>query len=269
MIRQITTYPTTPSLEFGANVRKFDKSLDELVQDLKDTIKANGLNALTAFQIGSSLNVIVIKQDKADFLELINPKMIKQSGTVTPIEMTAYFPGLSAKTKRYKEITIMYEDRNENQHFLDADGDFAITLQRKLDYMFGANFRVRLNKQETALLDSKLQYGTNAITNNGCPTVFKKDKLIHFFKYLFAITLIGAFAKFLLNKNLVHLLNVAENFSMIVLFILIIIYFFYAQYEAKQYKNCSSCQIGNIIGIVTISLIKLLVLVFVNYLLFW
>jgi len=269
MVRQITTYPTTPSLEFGANVRKFDQSLDELIDDLKDTITANNLSGLAAFQIGSPLNVIVIKQENGEFLELINPRMIKKEGQIAPIETTAYFPGLSAKTKRYKKITIMYEDKNEQQKFLSAEDDLSVLLQRKLDYMFGANFRVRLDEREKALLDSKLQFGTDAITDNGCPTVFKRDKILNTFKYIFAGSLILAFFKFFLSNHMAHLLGILEGYSSAILFILLIIYFFYAQYEGKQYKNCSSCQIGNIIGTTAISLAKLLILLVINYLLLW
>ena len=62
MIKDIVTYPTMASLEFGANVRFFNEELVSLINDIKDTMEANELTALAAFQIGSSLNVIVIKQ---------------------------------------------------------------------------------------------------------------------------------------------------------------------------------------------------------------
>ena len=156
MIKEIVKYPTTPSKEFGASVRSFDTELFELIQDLKDTIEANNLHALAAFQIGSPLAVIVIKQNDGEFLELINPMVIKREGTIHPVETTAYFPGLSATTTRYEKIKIMYSDRDDTQQFLEAEGDLAVTLQRKIDYLFGANLRLRLSKEEEAVFDSKL-----------------------------------------------------------------------------------------------------------------
>ena len=104
MVKKIITYPTTPSLEFGANVRFFNDELFEVIQDLKDTMEENKLNALSAFQIGSPLSVIVIKKDNDEFLELVNARVLKREGSVTPTERTAYFPGMSAKTKRYEKI---------------------------------------------------------------------------------------------------------------------------------------------------------------------
>lgn len=260
MVREIVQYPTTPSLEFGGNVRHFDESLFELIKDLKDTMEANNLNALAAFQIGSPYAVIVIKKEDGSYLEIINPRIIKRDGTVEPTETTAYFPELSAKTRRYEKIKLMYEDREGKQQFLDADGDLAITIQRKIDYVFGSNFRVRLSEEERKLFDSKLEFGTDAITDNGCPTVFKRDRILQLFKVFFISAILGLVGSFFVSEETLVTLQSVENYLMISMLGLIVIYFFYAQYEGKQYKNCSSCQIGNIIGTSAIELVKLLVL---------
>ena len=265
MVKEIVKYPTTPSLEFGGNVRHFDESLFELIGDLKDTIEANNLNALAAFQIGSPYAVIVIKQEDGSYLEIINPRIIKREGTVEPTETTAYFPGLSAKTKRYEKIKLMYEDREGNQKFLEADGDLAITIQRKIDYVFGSNFRVRLSDEERKLFDSKLEFGTDAITDNGCPTVFKRDRILQLFRVLFISAIIGLVGSFFVSEETLVTLKSVESYLMASMLGLIVIYFFYAQYEGRQYKNCSSCQIGNIIGTSAIELTKLLVLFIASY----
>jgi len=264
LIKEIITYPKTPSLEFGANVRFFNEELLSLIDDIKDTMQENHLDALAAFQIGSPYNVIVIKQDDRD-LELINSRIIKREGTVEPVEKTAYFPGLSAKTKRYEKIKVMYEDREGKQQFLEADGDLSITIQRKLDYAFGSNFRVRLSDAERKLFDAKLDFGTDAITENGCPTVFKRDRILHTFNYTFVAGLVGSGISFFLSDKNVEILSMVENYGMLFMLILLVVYFFYAQYEGKQYKNCSSCQIGNIIGVTTISFAKLLLLFGLNF----
>lgn len=264
MIKEIITYPTTPSLEFGANIRFFNEELFSLIDDIKDTMKENNLDALAAFQIGSPYNVIVIKQDDV-YLELINSRIIKREGSVETVEKTAYFPGLSAKTKRYEKIKVMYEDRKGKQQFLEADVDLSITVQRKLDYAFGSNFRVRLSDAERKLFDSKLEFGTDDITNNGCPTVFKRDRILHIFKYMFVAGLVGVGVSFFLSDTNKARLSTIENYGMLIMLLLLVVYFFYAQYEGKQYKNCSSCQIGNIIGVTAISSVKLLILFALNF----
>jgi peptide deformylase len=268
MIKEITQYPTVTSLEFGGNVRHFDESLLEIIKDLKDTIVANDIHALAAFQIGSPLAVMVIKQDD-QFLEVINPVIIKREGSVTPIESTSYFPGLTAKTKRYEKIKLMYEDREGKQQFLSAEGDLSVTIQRKTDYLLGANFRIRMTEEEKKLFDNKLEFGTDEIDHNDCPTVFKRDRILHLIKYGFILGLIGLLLSFFLNTETVHILKSAENTLMLILLLLMVVYFFYAQYEGKQYKHCTSCQIGNIIGTLLILSVKLILLFLGNYFLLW
>ena len=267
MVREITTYPTTPSLEFGANVRFFNDELYELIQDLKDTIDANNLDALAAFQIGSSLSVIVVKNDD-EFIELINASVLKRDGKVEPTESTAYFPGLSAKTTRYEKIKVMYEDRGANQQFLEAEGDLAITIQRKIDYTLGSNFRVRMSEAEKDIFDSKLQYGTDAINDNGCPTVFKRDRILQAFKALLLFSVLMMLVSFFVDEEILSSMATVQNYTLGLMSALTIIYFFYAQYEGKEYKQCTSCQIGNIIGTTIFLLAKLTVLAVATYFIF-
>lgn len=269
MVREIVIYPTTPSLEYGANVRHFNEELFGVIEDLKDTMEENGLTALAAFQIASPLSVIVIKQDNGEFLEIINPRVIKREGKINPVETTAYFPGLSATTTRYEKIKLMYEDREQNQKFLDAEGDLAVTLQRKMDYLFGANFRVRLSEDEKKLFDSKLEFGTDAIMKNDCPTVFKRDRILLAFKVLFAIGILSLGAKFFISEASISILATVENVIMLTMLGLLVFYFFYAQYEGKQYKHCTSCQIGNIIGSTAVAFIRVVVLFVANFFLLW
>ena len=261
MIKEIITYPTAESLEFGGTVRHFDAMLLETIQNLKETIVANNIEALSAFQIGSPLAVFVILQDDGEFLEIINPIIITREGNITPIETTAYFPGLSATTKRYEKIKLTYEDATGKQHFLEADGKLAIQIQRKSDYLLGSNFRIRMNKEEQVLFDAKLEYGINAFENNDCPTVFKRDiilRMIKFGLYLgIASIIIGLFA----SDELSNKIGRYENYLTSILIFMLVIYFFYAQYEGKQYTNCSSCQLGNIVGTFFIQGIRITFLV--------
>ena len=103
-------------------VRHFDDTLQELIQDLKDTMEANEIDALAAFQIGLPLPVIVIKQEN-DFLSNDEPSYHQhEKALLHPTETTAYFPGLSAKTKRYEQIKVMYENSDAKTAVSDSRG---------------------------------------------------------------------------------------------------------------------------------------------------
>jgi len=265
MIKEIITYPTVESLEFGGVVRHFDDTLLETIQDLKDTIVANDIEALSAFQIGSHLAVFVIRQDNGDFLEIINPVIITREGNITPTETTAYFPGLSATTKRYEKIKITYEDATGKQQFLEAEGKLAIQIQRKSDYLLGANFRIRMSKEEQQLFDAKLEYGTDAFNNNDCPTTFKRDSILRAIKYGLYVGILGIILSFFLSETTVATIKTYENYLSVALLAMLVIYFFYAQYEGKKYTNCSSCQLGNIVGTAVIQGSKILLLFLASY----
>ena len=159
----------------------------------------------------------------------------------------------------------MYEDRDAKQQFLSAEGDLAVTIQRKADYLLGANFRIRMTEEEKTLFDNKLEFGTDSLNLNDCPTVFKRDRILRVINVGFIAGIIGLIiGLFLSGKNLLLLTTGVETL-MVMILVLIIGYFFYAQYEGKEYKQCTSCQIGNIIGTTSILAFKLLLLFIASY----
>ena len=107
MIKNITKYPSPTSNVFSAPVRRVDEEILQIVQDLKDTIDENSIKALTAYQIGSPYNIIVIKQDDETFLELLNPILMMRDGEQITQETTFYFGELSAKVKRADKISVI------------------------------------------------------------------------------------------------------------------------------------------------------------------
>ena len=268
MIKEIITYPTPPSVEYSTDVRTFTDEISSLIDNLKDTIEANSLDALAAFQIGSMYNVIVLKQEDGTFLELINPRMFNTQGTLTSKETTAYFPGLSAQVTRHEKISVIYEDRALKQHSLKADGALSILLQRKIDYTFGSSFINKLSLDEKKLFEAKLEFGSDIAISETCPTTFKRDYIIKCINALLVGMLLLLVSTFFIEDTLT--LDTMWQYQLYASFAVLglhTLYFFYAQYEGKLYSACTSCQIGNIIGTVLISLMKLTLIMVLSYLL--
>jgi peptide deformylase len=266
MIRDINTYPTPPSVEYGTDVRVMNEEIESIIQDLKDTIEANSLEALAAFQIAAMYNIIVVKKEDGTFLELINPRIISTSGKITSVEKTAYFPGLSAKIQRHDNISIIYDDRDLKQQILKASGDEAVLLQRKIDYTFGSSFINKLSKEEKKLFEKKLEFGSNIAISESCPTTFKRDYIIKSINLIFIGMVILLLSSFLLDSD--EALETMWDYQLYLSYLslgLSVIYFFYAQYEGKQFTSCTSCQIGNIIGTTAIILTKLTIVMLLSY----
>lgn len=257
MIKEIITYPTPPSVEYSTDVRVFNDEISSIIDDLKDTIEANSLDGLTAFQIGSMYNIVVVKQ-YGEFLVLINPRLFNTKGKITTVEKTSYFPGLSAKVTRHESVSVIYEDKEFNQHSLKADGDFGVLLQRKIDFTFGSSFINKLSQQEKKVFEAKLEFGSDIAISEVCPTTFKRDYILKAINILMiAMAILLSISLFISEESTLSTMWTYQLNTSFGVFGLIVIYFFYAQYEGKQFTSCTSCQIGNIIGSSAIVLVKL------------
>ncbi len=266
MIKEIITYPTPPSVEYSTDVRVFNEDLFSLIDDLKETITANSLDGLAAFQIGNHFNVVVVKKEDGSFLELINPRIIMKNGNIVGMEKTAYFPGLSAEVKRYNKISVVYQDRDSNQHSLKAEGAFSVLLQRKIDYTFGSSFLNKLSSKEKAIFEKKLEFGSDIAISETCPTTFKRDYLVKLANSLVIVIAILLFVSlFVDDKSCLSEIWKYQLYTSFGVLGVNIVYFFYAQYEGKEFTSCTSCQIGNIIGTTLISLVKLTFVMILSY----
>jgi peptide deformylase len=261
MVRKLVQYPEKLSLEFGVDVRRFDDKLFALIDDLKDTIKANNLEGLSAFQIGEYLNVVVVKDDDGSFIEMINPRVIQHKDKTVAEESTSYFYGLSAKVPRYNEISVVYQDRDAQQHSMKAKGKLARVIQRKIDYTFGGTFLTKLSKEERERFEKQLSQGIDVAVAGVCPTTFVRDKFMYGANILMAIMVVVFVGSFFTEASL-------WNYQLYLSFGVVglnIAYFLYGLYEGKKYKQCTSCQVGNFIGSVAISFIRLSAVMILSY----
>jgi len=262
MVKNISKYPQPTSSSSAAPVRIVNEEILTIVQDLKDTIIENDIDALTAYQIGSPYSIIVIRQKDGSFLELLNPLVVSMNGEQINEEKTAYFEDLTAKVKRAQSISIMYEDINMQDKNLKADGEFAVLLQRKIDYTFGSSFINKLDKDEKKLFENKLEFGVEAALVGACPTSYKRDYITKLVDYL-TIAMILILGASFFTTNLPMFSYQTYIFSSIV--ILNIIYFFYAQYESKQYGTCTNCQVGDLLGTMAILVTRAFAIILASY----
>ena len=266
MIKEIITYPTPPSVEFSVDVRVFNENIVSLIEDLIDTIEANNLEGLSAFQIGSYYNIAVIKNEDGSYLELLNPRIINTDGKITTTEKTAYFPNLSAQVTRYDKISLIYQDRDGKNLSLQVEGEKSVIIQRKIDYTFGATFIQKLSEDEKTSFEAKLEHGSDISIPESCPTTFKRDKILLVVNIGMILMLISLIVSFFISKTeTLQMMWDYQLYTSYTLLGLTVIYFFYAQYEGKLYTSCSSCQLGNIIGTAAISLIKLSLIMISSY----
>ncbi len=261
MVKKISQYPEPTSASSAAPVRAINEEILTIVQNLKDTIYANSIDALSAYQIGSPYSIVVIKQKDGSFLELLNPVVVSMIGEQINEEKTAYFQDLSARVKRAKSISVMYEDMQLNVKNIKADGELAVLLQRKIDYTYGSSFINKLDKAEKKLFESKLEFGAEAALVGACPVVYKREYIAKAIDYIIIAMIVLLGVSFFVSQSLF----MYQIYLMLTTVVLAIAYFFYAQYESREYSSCTNCQIGDILGTIGILLTRSSAILFISY----
>jgi len=251
MVQKLVTYPDDRMHCTSTDVRSFNQTLWDVIEDMRDTMQAHGIEAMAAMQIAYPYNIILIKEGD-EYHEYINPRIIKNENLFDSEESSIHFPDVTVTVPRYEKIKVVYEDRNGQVHYRDIeDKKLSATLQRKIDITFGGNLLDKVDKaKREQILEALAGKGLMPQTDDVCPTFSKKDYFVSFSdKLLFFMGLSLLTPLFNFKKSTVEAIYTYDKIAFPAVILLMIGFFFYAQYEAKKYKQCSSCQIGNNIGV--------------------
>jgi peptide deformylase len=257
-------YPDPRIRLISGNVRFFNETLHDMIEDMTDTMKAEGLDALTAIQIGVQYNVIVLKEGD-EYVPYINARIVRHSGQATETERTPYYENMSVDVPRYTEISVVYEDPTGQMQTRTFEGEGARVFQHQLDYAFGSTFVDRVSKEVKKQIHDHLEFGLvkdsrdpNA-TSETCPSVFYRDYFRRAYKYMMLAIALSFLTPFFVSETTQRTIYTIDKWGLLLTLALIAGYFFYAEYETKKYKQCTSCQTGNIIGTMALALAQLLV----------
>ncbi len=249
MVRDIVTYPDKRINLTSPDVRHFDESLESVIQDLKDTMEAHNTNAMAAIQIAIPMSLIVIKQDDGTYLEIINPRIIGKKGKVISEEETLYFPGTKHTVERYEQIRLVYQDRSGAQKSMKAEGDLAILLQRKIDYVYGDTIASRVGAKNRKEMEKELAQAGLQGSFESCPTVFMKDYFTSFIQKILFFMVLTLFAPlFNFEADTIASMWTFDKYASFAVIALLVGYLIVGIQEGKKYTSCTSCQIGNILG---------------------
>ena len=117
-------------------VNSFNKELGALLDDMKETVRAENGAGLAAPQIGISKRVVVIDVGEGYF-ELVNPVIISTKGEQCGPEGCLSVKGKQGTVIRPDKVKAEYRDRNGKKHKLTAEGFFARAVCHELDHLDG------------------------------------------------------------------------------------------------------------------------------------
>ncbi|MDO4510972.1 MAG: peptide deformylase [Bacteroidales bacterium] len=148
-------------------VTKDYEGLNDLIQNMKETMYASNGIGIAAPQVGVSLKLVYIDVDvlKEDFPELegvqmvlINPEVTvdETSPTVTREEGCLSVPGISENVTRHSKIHLKWTDENWVEHEQDIEGYLARVVLHECDHLDGHMFIDWINAIRKQLIRTKL-----------------------------------------------------------------------------------------------------------------
>jgi peptide deformylase len=120
----------------AAEVRRFDRTLGHLLDDMTDTMRDAPGVGLAANQIGRSERVCVIEID-GRHIELVNPVVVRVDGTQTDLEGCLSVAGFYGSTTRAEHAVVTGMDRRGRPVRVSGRGFLARALQHELDHLDG------------------------------------------------------------------------------------------------------------------------------------
>lgn len=167
-ILPIVTYDDDMLRVETSEVQENSEQLQELIEDMFDTMyNANGVG-LAAPQIGRKLRIFVTDdaalkgdQDEEDVLgplALINPVITLESEeTVVVEEGCLSIPDVRGDVTRPEKVTVTFRDRDFREQTLEVDGPLARIIQHELDHLNGVLFIDHLSYFKKKLVSKKLK----------------------------------------------------------------------------------------------------------------
>lgn len=167
MILPITAYGHPILRKVAVDIDKDYPGLDQLIEDMFETMYASSGVGLAAPQINRSIRLIVIDAspfedeypETKDFKRVfINAKMMDENGEEWPFnEGCLSIPDIREEVQRKPKIRITYYDENWEFHDEVYDSVMARILQHEYDHLEGVLFVDKINSIRKMLLKRKLQ----------------------------------------------------------------------------------------------------------------
>ena len=154
-----------------------DRSTQELIESMRDTMHDAPGVGLAAPQVGYPLQLVVI-EDQAEFIQklppeqaaererkpvpfhvLINPKLIRPSSEeVEFFEGCLSLAGFTAIVPRARQVRVEGLNERAEAVTIDAEGWYARILQHEIDHLGGVLYVDRMNSRSLCTHDNYARY---------------------------------------------------------------------------------------------------------------
>ena len=147
-IRQLRALPDPALRQKAKRVSTIGSSIQQLIDDMVETMhQAQGVG-LAAPQVGVSLRVVVLQMPGEEVITIINPQIVKRSGEREVSEACLSVPGYAGEIKRSVSVTVKGWDRQGKAIRLKATDLMAQALEHELDHLNGVLYIDHIEGQD-------------------------------------------------------------------------------------------------------------------------
>jgi peptide deformylase len=148
-VLKIRTLPDPVLRQKAKKVTKIDDSIQKLIDDMIDTLRADPNRAgLAAPQVGVLLRVAIIEVPEQELITMINPEIVKKEGERIVQEGCLSIPGYFGEIKRAVTVKVKARDRHGKQFRLKAQGLLAQALEQEIEHLDGILYIDHLESPE-------------------------------------------------------------------------------------------------------------------------
>lgn len=123
-------------------VEKFDEKLHLILDDMKETLTAANGVGLAAPQIAILRRICIVDVgDEDGLIELINPEIVKQSGSQTGTEGCLSAPGQWGTVTRPNDVTVKAFDRFGKEFIISGTELKARAFCHEIDHLDGVLYQ--------------------------------------------------------------------------------------------------------------------------------
>ena len=133
-------------------VRQIDKKTLKLLKEMGESMKEEKGVGLAAPQVGENIRMILVLLNNKNLIPMINPVITVHSDeTEVGEEGCLSLPGIWGNVKRYKEITVQYQNEKGEKQILKLECFNARVVQHEIDHLDGILFTDYLDAEDNLL----------------------------------------------------------------------------------------------------------------------
>lgn len=160
-ILPIRKYPDPVLKQPAASVTELNEEIQQLIDDMTETMyQAPGIG-LAANQVGSLQRVIVFDisppEERPNPTVIINPRIVAAEGELTYKEACLSVGDFSSEVRRKARVTVTGLNRDGKPLEITGEGLLAVVLQHEIDHLDGFLFIDRISRLKRSLYQRQLR----------------------------------------------------------------------------------------------------------------